>query len=226
MQGAQTYTNAQKAFCGLNLGVIGGFYGGSEVGRATFSRGGSDVSGAILAAALGSELYENWTDVNGVCVANPARVHGVGTVKSMSYNEMLLLSRSGAEVLHPDAVAPVAEKGIPIKIGNFVNPHGASTMITNCPSVNKLLSIAEKTVEGKIVTTVLHTYPQWQVAALISEFLQPYAVTEQFLDRQVEVSSLCVYGVELRQNVATITTDAPILNSLYAALNSGVGRWS
>ena len=222
LQGVTTYTNAQKAFCGLNLGVIGGFYGGTDTGRATFSRGGSDVSGAIMAAALGAELYENWTDVNGVCVANPSRVHDVATIQSISYDEMLLLSRSGAEVLHPDAVEPVQAKGIPIKIGNFLNPHGASTMITNCPSFSKLLSIAEKVVEGKVVTTVLHTYPQWQLANLISAFLQPYVRTEQFFGKQVDVSTLRVYGVELLQNVAIVTTDSSILVPLYNTLTSAL----
>ena len=215
-----TYTNAQNAFLGLNLGVIGGFYGGTDTGRATFSRGGSDVTGAILAAALNSSLYENWTDVNGVCVANPARVHGVDTVEAMSYHEMSLLSRSGAEVLHPDAVAPVEVKGIPIKIGNFFNPYGASTLISHCPSQSKLLSIAEKCEEGKTVTTLLHTYTQWQIAAIISNFLRSYTQTVKFFDRTEEVSNLCVYGVELHANVARLTTDVSILNPLYVALSS------
>ena len=213
-----TNTNAKKAFSGANLGVIGGFYGGSDSGRATFSRGGSDVTGAILAAALGSTLYENWTDVNGVCVANPARVQGVETISSMSYSEMLLLSKSGAEVLHPDAVAPVEKKGIPIKIGNFLNPYGASTLISACPSQSKLLSIAEKHASGKFLTTVLHTYAQWQMSALISDFLRSYTKTVKFFDRSAEVTQLCVYSVELSPNLARITTDVSILNSLYKAL--------
>ena len=220
VQMRQTYTNAQKAFQSVRLGVIGGFYGGTEGGRATFSRGGSDVTGAILAAALNSSIYENWTDVNGVCVANPARVHGVATIENMSYREMLSLSKSGAEVLHPDAVAPVEKRGIPIKIGNFLNPYAASTVISYCPSQSKLLSIAEKCVEGKIVTTVLHTYSQWQIAALISDFLHSNVKTLKFFDRLAEVSEICVYGVELQPNIARLTTDVSVLNSLYAVLTS------
>ena len=225
-----TYANAQKAFSGLNLGVIGGFYGGTDTGRttfsgqgmprATFSRGGSDVTGAILAAALNSSLYENWTDVNGVCAANPARVHGVATIESMSYDEMLLLSRSGAEVLHPDAVAPVERKGIPIKIGNFLNPNGFSTLVSHCPSQSKLLSIAERVQNGEVVTTVLHTYPQWQIAELISDFLRSYSHSIAFFDKTTEVSNICVHSVELQSNVARLTTDVSILNSLYAALTA------
>ena len=213
-----TYSNAKKAFRNVSLGVIGGFYGGAEVGRATFSRGGSDVTGAILAAALNSSLYENWTDVNGVCVANPSRVHSVETIESMSYGEMLLLSRSGAEVLHPDAIAPVEKKSIPIKIGNFLNPFGASTLISHCPSQNKLLSIAEKVTADKVVTTALHAYPQWQISALISDFLRSYTQTIDFFDKRAEVARLCVYSVEFEPNVVRLTTDTSILNSLYHSL--------
>ncbi|MCH5159242.1 MAG: hypothetical protein J1F66_00140 [Clostridiales bacterium] len=220
LQMRQTYANARKAFHGVNLGVIGGFYGGKDGGRETFSRGGSDVTGAILAAALNSSLYENWTDVNGVCVANPSRVHGVDTIESMSYDEMLLLSKSGAEVLHPDAVAPVEKKGIPIKIGNFLNPFGNSTLISHCPSQSKLLSIAEKRLGDKVVTTVLHTYAQWQIAAVVSEFLRSHSHTVNFFDRSAEVSQLCVYDVEFQPSIARLTTDVSILNSLYAVLSS------
>ena len=218
LQSRTTYSNVKKAFADVQLGVIGGFYGGMEGGRATFPRGGSDVTGAILAAALDSSLYENWTDVNGVCVANPTSVSGVATIANMSYGEMLLLSRSGAEVLHPDAVAPVELKGIPIKIGNFLNPSAPSTLIGNCPCPTKLLSIAEKYVDGKVITTILHTYSQWQITAKISSFLRGNSQTEYFGEKSVEVSRIAVYGVEFLPNIARLTTDESILNSIYAVL--------
>ena len=219
LQTRTTYSNAKKAFDGVKLGVIGGFYGGTDDGRATFSRGGSDVTGAILAAALNSSLYENWTDVNGVCVANPTSVSGVATIANMSYAEMLLLSRSGAEVLHPDAVAPVESKGIPIKIGNFLNPSAPATLISHCRSDSKLLSIAEKRLEDKIVTTVLHTYSQWQITAKISEFLRSNIRTEYFLDKSVDVSHIAVYGIEFLPNIVRLTTNESILNSIYIVLS-------
>ena len=214
----KTYSNAKKAFENVKLGVIGGFYGGTEGSRATFSRGGSDVTGAILAAALNATLYENWTDVNGVCVANPSAVAGVATISSMSYGEMQLLSRSGAEVLHPDAVAPVERKGIPIKIGNFLNPYAPSTIISNCRSDSKLLSITEKRVDGKVVTTILHAYSQWQVTAKIAEFLRCNVTTEYFFDKSVEVGDVAVYSVEFLPNIVRLTTDKSVLNSIYTVL--------
>ena len=218
LQTSRTYSNAKKAFADVRLGVMGGFYGGTEGGRATFSRGGSDVTGAILASALNATLYENWTDVNGVCVANPTSVSGVATVESMSYGEMLLLSRSGAEVLHPDAVAPVERKGIPIKIGNLFNPRAPSTLISHCHSESKLLSVAEKRIGDKVVTTVLHTYSQWHMTARISEFLRDNVKTEYFFDKCVEVGEVAVYGVEFLPNIVRLTTDVSILGSIYAVL--------
>lgn len=220
----QTYANIKTALKGVNLAVVGGFYGGCECGRITFSRGGSDVSGAIFAAATNSALYENWTDVNGVCVANPSKVHGVATVDSMSYDEMLMLSLAGAEVLHPDAVAPVKQKAIPIKIGNFCNPFGVSTLVGNCPSRDKLLSIAEKVVDGgRIETTVLHSFSDWQIAEIISQFLQSTQETVLYFDAVHTTSGLTVHKVEFTPNVARIVTDKSILNGLYSHFQSAKG---
>ena len=213
-----TYGNIRSVLDGVSLAVVGGFYGGQTQGRQTFSRGGSDVTGAIFAAATDSTLYENWTDVSGVCVANPVKVANVTTVESMSYGEMRLLSLAGAEVLHPDAVAPVEEMAIPIKIGNFFNPHGRSTLISCCPSVNKLLSIAEKQVDGKFVTTVLHSYPSWQIMRLFSRFLKKNTVELRFFGSSREVSTLKVYGLDFADKIVHVTTDVSILQGLYKAL--------
>ena len=214
-----TYCSIQNSVKGADLTVVGGFYGGSACGRQTFSRGGSDVSGAIFAAATDSALYENWTDVSGVCVANPTLVADVETVASMSYGEMYLLSLAGAEVLHPDAVAPVESKGIPIKIGNFLKPYGNSTLVSPCPSVNKLLSIAEKVQDGKVVTTVLHSYPEWRVAKHISRFLRQNTKKLEFFDKSKEVSTLKLYNLEFNDNIVRLTTDISILKNLYKSLS-------
>ena len=215
-----TYRNIQNSCNGDNLIVVGGFYGGVYGGRRTFSRGGSDVTGSIFAAATDSTLYENWTDVNGVCVANPTEVADVETVQQMSYNEMYLLSLAGAEVLHPNAVAPVEQKGIPIKIGNFFSPHGKSTLVSSCPSCNKLLSIAEKNEDGKLVTTVLHSYSEWRITRLISHFLHKNTGRLDFFDKSKEVSTLKLYSLEFSDNIVRLTTDISILNALYKSLSS------
>ena len=136
----------------------------------------------------------------------------------MSYGEMFMLSVAGAEVLHPDAVAPVEALSIPIKIGNFFNPNGASTLISTCPSVNKLLSIAEKAVDGKLVTTVLHSYPHWRILRSVSRFLKKNTVELHFFGNAKEVSALKVYDLSFSDNIVRITTDLSILNQLYKTL--------
>lgn len=214
-----TYSKVRQSVKVADLVVMGGFYGGTNGGRQTFSRGGSDVSGSIVAAATDSSLYENWTDVSGVCVANPVAVADVATVEQMSYGEMYLLSLAGAEVLHPDAVAPVERKGIPIKIGNFLKPYGKSTIVSYCPSYNKLLSIAERCQEGVVVTTVLHSYPQWRIAKLISLFLRQNTAKLEFFDNSEEVSTLKLYNLEFKDNVVRLTTDNSIIGALYKCLS-------
>lgn len=161
LQWKATKRNLQSAFSGLKIGVVGGFYGGLENGRQVFSRGGGDVSGAICAVATGSSLYENFTDVNGVCTANPKIVPFAQTVPSLSYNEMYLLAKNGAEVLHPDAVRFAQRRGVAIRVANYLNANAPSTIISNCPSGKRFLSATQKQTGENVVTTVLHTIP-WQ----------------------------------------------------------------
>lgn len=212
----ETYSNIRTAFDGGKLSVMGGFYGGTVCGRHTFSRGGGDVSGAIVAAALNASLYENWTDVSGVCIADPAKIHNVASVEGIGYSEMRLLSRSGAEVLHPDAIEPCERLGIPIKIGNFYCPDGASTLVSRCPSRCRLLSVAEKAADGVFVTTVLHSYPQWQMARLISHFLHSQTSELRFFNVGYTVEP--DISAEFADHIVRLTSRVSILDPLYNSL--------
>lgn len=110
--------------------VVPGFFGADENGMVrTFSRGGSDVTGAILAANVGADLYENWTDVSGFMVADPHVVKGAKTMEILNYEELRELAYMGAGVLHPDSVFPVRASGIPINIRNTFKPDDSGTMI-------------------------------------------------------------------------------------------------
>ena len=112
--------------------IIPGFYGSMPDGRIkTFSRGGSDITGAIVAASTGSDLYENWTDVSGLLMADPRIVEKPVSVPLITYRELRELSYLGAEVLHADTVFQVASKGIPINIKNTNAPLDAGTLIVN-----------------------------------------------------------------------------------------------
>lgn len=125
----QTYENLRKL--DLSRGaVIPGFYGLMPDGRIqTFSRGGSDITGALAAAALDAEVYENWTDVSGILMADPRIVVSPRTIREMTYNELREMSYVGAQVLHEAAVFPVREKDIPLNIRNTNVPEDPGTMI-------------------------------------------------------------------------------------------------
>lgn len=110
--------------------VIPGFYGLMPDGKIrTFSRGGSDITGALAAAALEAEVYENWTDVSGILMADPRIVENPLTIPEVTYDELRELSYSGAQVLHEGTIFPVREKNIPLNIRNTNAPEDPGTMI-------------------------------------------------------------------------------------------------
>ncbi len=110
--------------------VIPGFYGATPDGRVrTFSRGGSDISGAIVARAVNAEVYENWTDVSGFLMADPRIVPGAMQIESITYQELRELSYMGATVLHEDSVFPVHRAGITTNIRNTNCPEHPGTFI-------------------------------------------------------------------------------------------------
>lgn len=111
-------------------GVIPGFYGKMPNDTIkTFSRGGSDITGSLVARAVGADLYENWTDVNGFLVADPRIVHDPEGIREITYKELRELSYMGATVLHEDAIFPVSQVGIPINIRNTNDMTNPGTMI-------------------------------------------------------------------------------------------------
>ncbi|MDD2495118.1 MAG: aspartate kinase [Tissierellia bacterium] len=110
--------------------VIPGFYGSYPDGSIrTFSRGGSDITGAIIASAVKADIYENWTDVSGFLMADPRIVKDSKQIKHITYQELRELSYMGASVLHDEAVFPVREAGIPINIKNTNEPENPGTTI-------------------------------------------------------------------------------------------------
>ena len=110
--------------------VIPGFYGVMPNGTIkTFSRGGSDITGSIVARAADADIYENWTDVSGCLMADPRIVDSPMPIKTITYRELRELSYMGASVLHEDAIFPVRYAGIPINIRNTNEPEAPGTMI-------------------------------------------------------------------------------------------------
>ena len=114
----------------IERAVIPGFYGSTPNDTIkTFSRGGSDITGSIVAAAVKADLYENWTDVSGFLVADPRIIKNPAVINTITYKELRELSYMGATVLHEDAIFPVRKEGIPINIRNTNRPEDKGTFI-------------------------------------------------------------------------------------------------
>lgn len=111
--------------------VLPGFYGSTPDGKIkTFSRGGSDITGALVARAINADVYENWTDVSGFLMADPRIVKNPKQIETISYKELRELSYMGASVLHEDAIYPARMANVPINIRNTNDPEDPGTMIT------------------------------------------------------------------------------------------------
>lgn len=114
----------------LERAVIPGFYGSGPDGKIrTFSRGGSDITGSIVAKAVHADMYENWTDVSGFLIADPRIIPNPKAIDVITYRELRELSYMGATVLHEDAIFPVRKEGIPINIRNTNSPEDKGTLI-------------------------------------------------------------------------------------------------
>lgn len=130
----KTQSSIEQKLSKISKAVIPGFYGTDTKGNIkTFTRGGSDVTGALIAKGTYASLYENWTDVSGFLMADPRIVSNPKPIKTITYKELRELSYMGASVLHEEAVFPVKEQGIPIQIKN-----------TNCPQDYGTLIVDEK----------------------------------------------------------------------------------
>ena len=126
----KTYKRLGERLTQCERAVIPGFYGMGKDGKVrTFSRGGSDVTGSIVAKASKADVYENWTDVSGFLVADPRIVDNPKPIKYITYRELRELSYMGATVLHEDAIFPVRSCGIPINIKNTNAPEDVGTWI-------------------------------------------------------------------------------------------------
>lgn len=132
------------------LYVMAGFYGRDRAGQVkTFSRGGSDISGAIAARAAGAILYENWTDTSGILMADPRIVENPRTIKEISFREIREMAYMGASVFHDEAILPVREAAIPIRIKNTNRPGDPGTLITRTLSAEAIAATEIAGIAGR-----------------------------------------------------------------------------
>ncbi len=142
-----TDESTAKALLKCEKAVIPGFYGSMPNDTIkTFSRGGSDITGAIVARAVKADMYENWTDVSGFLMADPRIVKEPKSISTITYRELRELSYMGATVLHEDSIFPVSTVGIPINIRNTNRPDDRGTMIVE--------SVPENQEDDKVITGI------------------------------------------------------------------------
>lgn len=128
--GEKTNEVLSKRLESVEKAVIPGFYGAMPDGTIkTFSRGGSDLTGSIVAKAAKVDMYENWTDVSGFMIADPRIINNPKSIEAITYKELRELSYMGATVLHEDAIFPIRKEGIPINIRNTNAPADKGTLI-------------------------------------------------------------------------------------------------
>lgn len=127
-----TYAAVKDKLSGFQRAVIPGFYGSNRDGKIkTFSRGGSDITGSIIAKSVNCVVYENWTDVSGFLMTDPRIVENPKPIKEITYKELRELSYMGANVFHEEAIFPVKKDGIPINIKNTNKPEDNGTFIVD-----------------------------------------------------------------------------------------------
>ncbi len=138
LDGKLSYEKISDVLSVYDSAVIPGFYGATKQGRIkTFSRGGSDISGAIIARGVNADIYENWTDVSGFMMADPRIVGKEKGILELTFKELRELSYMGANVFHEEAIFPVYNSGISINIRNTNKPEDAGTMIVDSRDIHK-----------------------------------------------------------------------------------------
>ena len=182
--------------------VIPGFYGSDSEGSIkTFSRGGSDITGSIVARAVDADIYENWTDVSGFKMVDPRIVENPKTIDVITYSELRELAYMGATVLHEDAVFPVRLSGIPINIRNTNKPDEAGTMIVleapNKEIKNEITGIAGK--KGFAVINIVKDMMNSEVGfgRKVLSILEKYSISFEHIPSGIDSLGVIVSSAAL-----------------------------
>ena len=180
--------------------VVPGFYGAKDDGTVTtFSRGGSDVTGSLVARAIKADMYENWTDVSGFLVTDPRIVKNPAVIETITYRELRELSYMGATVLHEDAIFPVRKAGIPINIKNTNKPEDMGTMIVESTSQKPAFTITG--IAGKKGFTVVNIEKDMMNAELgfgrrVLEVFEKNGICFEHMPSGIDTMSVVVHQAE------------------------------
>ena len=198
----KTYAVLGAALAKHPHAVVPGFYGSMPSGAVrTFSRGGSDITGAIVARAVMADLYENWTDVSGFMMADPRCIDNPKPIDIITYKELRELSYMGATVLHEDAVFPVRASGIPINIKNTNDPSAKGTLIVPSATDDKSDAIITG-IAGKVGFSIISIEKDMMNSELgfgrrVLEVLEMNGVNFEHLPSSIDMMSVIVKTDEL-----------------------------
>ena len=177
--------------------VVPGFYGAKPDGKVkTFSRGGSDVTGSIVAKAVKADVYENWTDVSGFLLADPRIINNPVAIETITYRELRELAYMGASVLHEDAIFPVRQEGIPINIRNTNAPEDNGTWIvgSTCQKSKHVITgiAGKKGTTGSIIKLVCSLFLSFSVIRPIAQIrVEEFSLySSGILDRSEEAAAI------------------------------------
>lgn len=211
---ARTYATIAKRALGMPRFVMPGFYGALPNGRIrVMARGGSDISGAIVANALDADIYENWTDVSGILMADPKVVENPRPIKYITYQELRELSYMGASVLHEESILPVKEKNIPLNIRNTNRPQDAGTMILENIDDHLLKDRRLITgIAGRRSFTVLTVYKKHistdtRIIRRTLEMLESCRVEVEHITLGVDSFNVVMPTVQIRDRIYDIISD-------------------
>ncbi|HET6387086.1 MAG TPA: aspartate kinase [Armatimonadota bacterium] len=205
-----TYSLMADALAGSDLSVISGFYGSDADGRVkTFPRGGSDISGAVVARAVGAAAYENWTDVDGLLMADPRVVESPRLIREVTYKELRELSYMGATVLHDEAVFPVREAGIPILLRNTNAPETGGTWIVSSRAETELPIVG---VAGRIGFSTIYVEKSMMNQELgfgvrVLEVLERYGISFEHVPTGIDSMSVVMRTEELGDHREAVMRD-------------------
>jgi len=191
--------------------VIPGFYGSMPDGSIkTFSRGGSDVTGAIVAAGAGADLYENWTDVSGFFMADPRIVKNAKKIDCITYKELRELSYMGASVLHEDSIFPVYQAAIPINVRNTNEPDAPGTMIV--PMIDEEEGGAVTGIAGKKDFTVISIEKNGMNAELgfgrrVLACIEKYSIPFEHMPSSIDTLCVVLEEAKIQDNINDIIDD-------------------
>lgn len=204
---AASYENLSRFMEADGTYVIPGFYGRDTKGRIkTFPRGGSDITGAVVARAVGADVYENWTDVSGLLMADPRVVENPRSIAEVTYRELRELAYMGASVLHEETIFPAAQAGIPIHIKNTNAPEDAGTRIVaqRDASNSNIVGIA-----GRIGFTTIYIEKalmnlQRGFGRRVLEVLEAHGVSYEHIPSAIDSMSIIVADEQLAGHEARV----------------------